>query len=294
MFSVSQRKKLVLQLQHPLRLKELHDHAAELMKNTRYRSVENFLAAIENAGIIQEHALEVPNGRKIPIYCSLPLSEIDVYELATSVLPNGYFCNLTAIYHHSLTKQVPNSVYWCHEKLVPNKRRSAEKLSEARIRSAFVKPKRYTSFVIQHKAHNILVIAGTRGFDHGVEKVLHKHSPCPTGSRITCLERTLIDAVVSPQYNGGLTSLCDYFRAARQRVDIARMLDIYRKMDFVYPYAQSLGFFLEHCGMQSHAQELRSVYPPRHRFYVDHGAKTTWAYSERWMVFYPKGLVNED
>lgn len=291
MFSTIERKKLIRKLQHPLRMKELIDLAAELIKDTRYQSVANFIAALLDEGIIQEHTMEAPNNRKIPIYSSTSLSDINVYELATSVLPDGYFCNLTAVYHHSLTNQVPNVVYWCHEKLAPQKHRDVEKLSDARIRSALVKPHRHTSFIIQHNAQEILVIAGTRGFDHGVEKILNQHSPCPADSRITGLERTLIDAVVSPHYNGGLTSLCDYFRAAQQRLDMDRMLDIYGKMDFVYPYAQSLGFFMEHCGMQNHAKELRSAYPPRQRFYVDHGAKTTWVYNEQWMIFYPKGLV---
>ena len=294
MFTIIKRKKLILKLQRPLRFKELRDIAEASMKDTRYHSVENFIAALLDEGIIQEHSLEALNGREISIYCSIPLSDVDVYELATSMLPDGYFCNLTAIYHHSLTNQVPSAVYWRHETLVSKKHRIAEKLSDTRIRSAFIKPHRRTSFVIKHNSHDILIIAGARGSDHGVEKVHSTHSPCPAGSRVTCLERALIDAVVSPHYSGGLTSLCDYFRAARRKLNIERMLNIYQKMDFVYPYAQSLGFFMEHCGMRNHAKELRSAYPPQQRFYVDHGAKTTWVYNERWMIFYPKGLINED
>jgi hypothetical protein len=294
MFNVATRKRLVRKLQHPLRLKELRNCAAELMAGTRYQSIENFIVAMADEGIIQVHTVESQNGRSIPLYSSQPLAEIDTYELVTSALPDGYFCNLTAVYHHSLTNQVPSAVYWCHEKLGPRAHRRSETLSDARIRSAFVKPHRYTSFVIQHDGCDILITAGTRGADHGVEQVRHKHSPCPTGARVTCLERTLIDAVVSPHYSGGVMSLCDYFRAAHKRLDIARMLDIYQRLAFVYPYAQSIGFFMDHCGMQRQAQELRRAYPPRQRFYVDHEAKTTWAYDDRWMVFYPKGLVVED
>lgn len=177
---------------------------------------------------------------------------------------------------------------------MPRKRSSVQKISDTRIRSAFVKPHRHTSFVIQHSDQEIHVVAGTQGSDHGVEQVQHQRSPCPTGSRVTCLERALIDAVVSPHYNGGVMSLCDYFRAARKKLDVSRMLDIYQQLNFVYPYAQSLGFIMENSGMQEKAEELRSAYPPRQRFYVDHGAKTTWTYDERWMVSYPRGLVNED
>ncbi len=293
MIANKQREKLVRKLQHPLRMKELYNVAVELLKDTRYQSVENFIVTLMDEGIIQEYSIKALNGRNIPVYCSVPLSDVDAYELATSLLPDGYFCNLTAIYHHSLTNQVPNTVYWCHESLVPQKSKDSGIIPDSRIRAAFIKPHRHTNFVFHHNAHEIMVIAKPRKSDYGVVEVQRQHSPCLAGTRITCLERALIDAVVSPHYNGGLSSLCDYFRAASRKLDIKRMIDIYQKLDFAYPYAQSLGFFMEHCGMQNHTEELRKVYPPQLRFYVDHGAKSTWAYDERWMLFYPKGLVNE-
>jgi hypothetical protein len=294
MFSIAIRKKLVRKLQRPLRPKELRDNAVEWMNGTGYKSVPNFIAALEDENIIQMHTVESQNGKKIPIYCSRPWAEVDVYELPVAAIPNGYFCDLTAVYHHSLTNQIPNAVYWCHENLAPRKRGGAENLSNARIRSAFLKPHRYTRFVIPHRAHDILVVAGTRGPSHGVEEVRHQHSPCPVGSRVTSLERTLIDAVVSPHYSGGLTSLFEYFRAARKRLNVTRMLDIYQKLDFVYPYAQPLGFMLDHCGMKDEAEKVRIAYPPRQRFYIDHGAKSTWIYNERWMLSHPKGFLDED
>ncbi len=294
MFSIPKRKKLIEQLKKPLRSKELRDRAAELMTATRHQLVANFVATLEDEGIVQVHTLEARNGRNIPVYSSSPLAEINPYELAAAALPDGYFCGTSAIYHHSLTNQIPHSVYWCHKKLMPRERKDSRKMSDARIRSAFIKPARRSNFVIQHSAHDIIVIAGVRGPDHGVEQVRHHHSPCPIGCSVTCLERTLIDAVVSPHYNGGVMSLCGYFHAARKRIDVARMLEIYQGLDFVYPYAQPLGFFMERCGMPGCAKEIRSAYPPRQQFYVDHGAKSTWVYDERWMVFYPKGIVDED
>lgn len=294
MFTIKTRKKLVSQLQHPLRMKELRDSSGDLMKGTRYQSTESFIVALEEEDVIQIHHITAKNGKTIPIYCSVPLTDVNAYELATSVRPGGYFCNLTAIYHHSLTDQIPNTLYWCHETIVPRKRKRTEKLSDSRIRSAFVKPNRHTSFVIEHNGHDITIIDRERDSDYGVEKVQRRRSPCPIGSRVTTLERTLIDAVVSPQYNGGITSLCDYFRAAGNKLNVARLLEVYRKLNFVYPYAQSLGFLMERTGFRDHAKEIRSAYPPRQRFYVDHSAKTSWFYDERWMIYYPKGLANED
>ena len=293
MFSTATREKLVRRLQQPLRPKELHAHAVELMEGTGCTSVQHFIAAIENEKIVKTYTVKSQNGKTISICCSRPLEAIDAYELPVAAIPKGYFCDLTAVYHHSLTNQIPNAVYWCHENLAPRKRGGAENLSNARIRNAFLKPHRHTSFVIPHRDHDILVVAGSRGPSHGVETVQRQHSPCPVGSRVTSLERTLIDAVVSPHYSGGLTSLCEYFRAARKRLDVTQMLDIYRKLDFVYPYAQSIGFMLDHCGMKDEAEEVMSAYPPRQRFYIDHDAKSTWVYDERWMLFHPKGLLDE-
>jgi hypothetical protein len=147
---------------------------------------------------------------------------------------------------------------------------------------------------VKQNDHHIVIIERTRGTDHGVVTLRRQQSQCPAGTRVATLERALIDAVVSPHYNGGITSLCDYFRAAKGRVKTQKLLEIYRRLEFVYPYAQAIGLFMEHAGMPGHADEIRQVYPPRQRFYVDHGAKSTWGYDERWMISYPKGLVDDN
>jgi hypothetical protein len=294
MFTVAQRKKLVSQLRQPIRLKELRDSAEKLMRGTRYQYAHTFIQALEDEGIVKMHTLRPKTRPPMHVYSSAPLNEVSPYDLAVSLLPNGYFCNLSAVYYHNLTNQVPNTVYWCQETSAPRKGRSKQQLTEARIRSAFVKPSHHTSFVVKHNDHDIVVIERARGTDHGVVTVRRKQSPCPAGSRVATLERALIDAVVSPHYNGGITSLCEYFRAAKGRLKTQKLLEVYRKLEFVYPYAQAIGFFMDHAGMPDHAEELRRVYPPRQRFYVDHGARSTWIYDERWMISYPKGLVDDN
>lgn len=291
---LSNRKdEFIHQLQRPLRIKELQDAAKQLLQDTRYQSVERFITTLEEDGIIKKYYVAAKNGKQIPVYCSIPLSEVDVYQLATSIYPNGYFNHFSAVYYHSLTNQVPNTVYWCREWLTTQADRGTEVLPEARIRSAFIKPHRHTNLVFKHNTHDIVITSALHRTDYGVEKIESCHSPCPRGFRITGLERTLINAVASPQYNGGLSSICTYFQAASDKLDIDKMIDIYRNLNFIYPYAQSLGFFMAQCGMKDHAEKLRKAYPPQQRFYVDHGAKSTWLYNEYWMLFHPKGLGHE-
>ena len=272
----------------------LQEVAEKLMRGTRYRSAPDFINALLDEEVIQGQIIEARNGRTISLYAARPLEELSPYELAVSLFPDGYYCNLTAIYHHGLTNQVPNAVYVCHETIQANNRKQTDILSESRIRDAFIKPPRHTSFVIAFGGHDLVILDRERGSDHGVVEVRRNSSPCPVGSRVAGLERALIDAVVAPHYNGGITSLPAYFRAARSHFKVEEMLKVYSKLRFVYPYAQSIGFFLEHAGMREQADRVRKSYPPRHRFYVDRSAKESWTYNERWMVFYPKGLVDED
>ena len=296
MFSRAQRQKFVGQLQRPLRLKELRKAAERLMKGTRYQYANSFIQALKDEGILRMHTLQPknPTRKTMHVYSSAQLNEIDSYDLAAAMLPGGYFCNLSAVYYHGLISQVPNTVYWCQETSAPRKGRSKQQVTDARVRSAFIKPRHHTSFVVKQRDHDIVIIERTRGTDHGVVAVRRQQSPCPVGSRVATLERALIDAVVSPHYNGGITSLCEYFGAAKGKLKTQKLLEIYRKLEFVYPYAQAIAFFMDHAGMQDHAEEVRRVYPPRQRFYVDHGAKSTWIYDERWMISYPKGLVDDN
>ena len=294
MFTVATRKKLIKRLRTPVRLHVLRNLAEELMRGTRYQSVPAFIDAMLDEGIVERQTLKARNGETIVLYAAHPLEEISPYELASAMFPRGYFCNLTAIYHHGLTDQVPNAVYICHETIRTRGRKAAGMPPESRVRSAFIRPHRHTDHVINFQKHDVLILDRERGSDFGVVTVRKNASPCPVGSRVASLERTLIDAVVAPHYNGGITSLPAYFKEAQNRLKTEDLLKIYRKLRFVYPYAQSIGFFLERTGMREQAGQVREVYPPRHRFYVDHSAKESWDYSERWMIHYPKGLVDED
>jgi len=294
MFNVSTRRRLVKYLRTPVRLHVLRESAEKLMRGTRYHSVPNFINALLDEDVIKEQTLEARNGKRISLYASHPIEEISPYELVSSIFPDGYFCNMTAIYHHVLTNQVPNTVYLCHDTIRAKRGKPTENPSETRVRSAFIRPHRHSNYVISLGEHNVVILDRERGSDHGAVEVAKSRSPCPSGSRVAGLERALIDAVVAPHYNGGITSVPAYFKAAQKRLKVEELLRVYSRLRFVYPYAQSIGFSLEHAGMREQADQVRDVYPPRHRFYVDHSAKESWTYNERWMMFYPKGLVDED
>ena len=63
-----------------------------------------------------------------------------------------------------------------------------------------------------------------------------------------------------------------------------------KKMAFVYPYRQAIGFYLEHCGAYEPSRlELFRSEPFEFDFYLTYAMKKT-EYSSRWRLHFPAGL----
>ena len=108
--------------------------------------------------------------------------------------------------------------------------------------------------------------------------------------RVTNLERTLIDVTVRPFYAGGVFEVLKGFRTALDRISVNKLSATLRKLDYVYPYHQAIGFYLERAGLaKTSAIKLLRRFEMRYDFYLDHQIGDR-AYSDRWRIFFPKGL----
>jgi len=294
MFSKSIRKKLSEHFSAPVRYKHLQEHAGRIIEQTRYPVVANLVHNLLKNGVVNSYDITAKDGKTVTLYCSRKLDKLNPYEIAQVMFPKEYFCNLSSIYYHSLTNQVPKAIYICYEKK-PAKRINVNTINNNGLRRAFIKPHRHTKHVYTLNDYEVIVVERrARILGSGVVESHPPSTLLPTTSRVTCIERALIDAVVSPQYNGGIVSVYTYFRKAQGMLNIARLIKIYKQLDFVYPYSQSIGFLLDRAGMSKHASVIHKKFPPERSFYVDHDAKTSWVYDKKWNLYYPAGLVDED
>ena len=290
MFSKSIKKKLSEHFSTPIRHKHLQEHAERIIGQTRYSVVANLIHDLLENDIVNPYKLTAKNNKTVTLFCSRKLDKLNPYEIAQAMFPQGYFCNLSSIYYHSLTNQVPKTIYICYEKR-PAKSENVNTVNNNELRRAFIKPHRHTNHMYTLNDYKVIVVERAKISNSGVVESHPPSTLLPNPSRVTCIERALIDAVVSPHYNGGIVSVYTYFRNA---LDMTKLIKIYRRLDFVYPYSQSIGFLLDRAGMSKHASVIHKKFPPEHSFFVDHDAKTTWVYDEKWKLYYPAGLVDED
>jgi predicted transcriptional regulator of viral defense system len=207
------------------------------------------------------------------------------YQIIQSLRPEGYFSHLTAMFLHGLTLLIPKTVYLNSEQ--SEKPAPAIPLNQERIAMAFSRPCRVSKTTTVFHEQNVCVLNGKYT---GQKGVMDQQQPGGETLRVTTLERTLIDCTVRPVYSGGVQSVLDAYRAAHDAVSINKLAATLASLEYTYPYHQAIGFYLERAGVYSESQlALLDRFERVYDFYLTHQIKNP-AYSERWKLFYPRGL----
>ncbi len=95
---------------------------------------------------------------------------------------------------------------------------------------------------------------------------MSEHGPL----RFTNLERTLIDATVRPVYAGGVFEVRKAYELAKEKVSVNRLAALLQKLDYIYPYHQAIGFYLERAGYKVGLVSLLRRFPMEFDFYLAH------------------------
>ena len=106
---------------------------------------------------------------------------------------------------------------------------------------------------------------------------------------LTNLERTLVDVAVRPAYSGGCAQVLEAYRRANGRVSIDSILAILAKLDYVYPYHQAIGFYLQTAGYGAAEVAKFKSMGQQFDFYLDY-AMDGPSYSPEWRIHYPGDL----
>jgi len=254
----------------------LYQRDQVLYATTRLKDFIDFLI---DQKILIKINIEVPFGSgKTKKYA---LGDVSELEIALAIQSGSYLSHYSSMYLHELIENIPQVVYANKEQ--SRKPRYGSDLSQESLDRAFARPMRKTKQIAQYDRFKIFLINGKNTGNLGVID----HDLNGITIRITGLERTLVDAVVRPDYAGGVEEVLKAFTAAKGRVSVNKMLAILKKMDYMYPYHQVVGFYLERAGYKENVLQLVEELGIEFNFYLTYQI-TDKVLNDRWKLYVPR------
>lgn len=248
-----------------------------LLKTT---SLEEFLLFLTNENIFKEFNIKFP--RKVyHLYTFQDKKESDhnLLKIVSHFKSDGYFSHYTAAFLHGLTENIVKTIYFSEETSTINKSNASNLLQE-NIDLAFSKPARETKNFSHFEGQKIVLLENVFRSE-GIIQI--------EGLNVSNVEKTLLDITVRPTYSGGVHEVLNIYENARERASVNRLRAYLKKADYIYPYHQAIGFYLERAGYAENVLRLMDNFPQKYDFYLTHNMKNK-NYSERWKLYYPASL----
>ncbi len=206
------------------------------------------------------------------------------FAVALSLVNNGYLTHGTALFLHQLTDQIPAIIYVNREQTP--KPSNPGSLTQAGLERAFQGRQRRSNLSYRYRDYLLTVLSGKHT---GRLEVIAL--PYGEGEElsVTSVERTLIDIAVRPDYAGGVHQVLAAYRNAVDRLSINRLVAALKTLDYVYPYHQAIGFYLERAGAPTDTLERLREPGFKFDFYLAHGLRDP-ALDKSWRIYHPKGM----
>jgi predicted transcriptional regulator of viral defense system len=206
------------------------------------------------------------------------------YSVGASLRSGAYLSHASAVFLHGLTDELPKTIY-------VNKEQSAKAfrspvLTQDAIDRAFKNRQRRSTYIFDWDAYRFVLLSGKNTNRLEVSEIKTDDGSVVS---VTKLERTLIDIVVRPLYAGGVFEVAKAYVAAKGRLSASTLIATLRKLEYVYPYHQAIGYYLERAGLEQKTLERFRALGLRHDFYLANDIASP-QYVPQWRLWVPKDL----
>jgi hypothetical protein len=206
------------------------------------------------------------------------------YAVALSIKNKSYLTHGTALSIHALSDQIQKIVYVNYEQ---TPKPQGGDLSQENLHRAFAGGQRQSHLTYSHEDFQIVVINGKFTDRLEVTRILVANGE---HLDVTRMERTLIDIVVRPDYAGGVVHVLEAFQRARDRISVNTLVATLKTLNYVYPYHQAIGFYMERAGYPEGQWSKFRKLGLSFDFYLAHQLPTDRKYDPKWRIYYPSNF----
>jgi predicted transcriptional regulator of viral defense system len=205
------------------------------------------------------------------------------YAVAATLESRAYLSHGTAVLLHGLTDQLPSVICVSREQSQQYGREST--LEQEGIDNAFSQPERRSNALFTYDNFQVVLLHGKNTGRLEVGTITYGREQLS----VTKLERTLIDITVRPAYAGGVYQVLEAYRRAQSDMSTSILLATLKKLDYVYPYHQAIGFYMQRAGYKPEQYERLRSLGLNHDFYLAHGLRER-EFDSAWRLHFPKGF----
>jgi predicted transcriptional regulator of viral defense system len=205
------------------------------------------------------------------------------YAVAATLESRAYLSHGTAVLLHGLTDQLPSVICVSREQSQQYGREST--LEQEGIDNAFRQPERRSNALFTYDNFQVVLLHGKNTGRLEVGTITYGREQLS----VTKLERTLIDITVRPAYAGGVYQVLEAYRRAQSDMSTSILLATLKKLDYIYPYHQAIGFYMQRAGYKPEQYERLRSLGLNHDFYLAHGLRER-EFDSAWRLHFPKGF----
>ncbi|MDP9995767.1 hypothetical protein J2W28_005941 [Variovorax boronicumulans] len=270
-----------------LKAKDIHDVLADqrnFWRLTQTTTAEKFIEFLLKHSKLELCEFEFPQRtERCYVWNSAPLLAI-----LQGLKKDLHFSHYTAMRVHGLTEQTPKTIYLTEERTGASM--GSAQLTQEAIDAAFRKPARTSNNWVERDGKRIYLLNGAATKHLGVvDEWMTDDRGEAVRTKLTGLERTLIDVTVKPAYGGGVFEVLKAYELARDRLSVNKLMAMLRKLEFLYPYHQAIGCYLQRAGYKRSQLELVKRQPMTHDFYLAHDMGDM-RYDPEWRLHVPNGF----
>ncbi len=201
---------------------------------------------------------------------------INIFEKALAFNKGSFLSMSSSLVFQGLCLTEDKFIYISKED-VDKKNYSDNKLIQENIDKAFKRPYRRTSAYAEFENKYIVLLTPKNSKNAGV--VTYQ------GIKVSSIDRALIEMIVNIQYFESSKSIIEIFKPIKKSISIEEVFDILNSFSFIYPYFQSLGFFLERIGFKREELANFSEQISEFNFYTEK-QKNSYKYDNFWKIYY--------
>lgn len=202
-------------------------------------------------------------------------TDFNIYKFCNTLEKNSFFSMSTALNIQGLSQYRSDFIFVSKERITRIKQDNIH-LTQEDIDKAFAKKPRRTNAYDKLDDHIVILLESNN--TDAFEIIEYN------GYRVSSINRAFVEIITNIHYFQSSTKVIEVFCAIKHDLDIDKIYTIIEKFDYIYPYFQLAGYYLEKIGYSK--EELHRFFARKSslRFYTEKN-KEQYFFDEYWNIY---------